>query len=437
MASLTAILFNANPLMRLDGYYILADLVEIQNLYASGRQYLRHFFLRRFCGVRTSLPAWTRSKRLAIGIYAWASLCWRLMVSVSLIIVAGTLFHGAGLVLAAISVAAWFGRPIVRLIRYLSVGDAHGRPSLLRCALMSVACGVLAAAVLRLPWPGGATAPGVVEYAPLDVVRASGDGFVREVPVRMGQWVKQGQVLAVLINDQLQRDLEDLQLAIEQSSITSRVLHRGTDMGKYQIEMEHQLALIKRKEQLEKQLSEMTPRAARSGRVVAPHLDSLVGTYVTAGTQLMVIGAEHKKEVRLSIAEERVDSFARAIDSVLHLRVRGRARVIRGAPLSKIEPQASVHVDHSALAASSGGPLAVRHVSDRPGQSGSDTQDPLQLVAPRFTGIVALPEDVSRSLRSGQLVRARLMDHDDTIGRRVHQTISQWVRSKLQRARTS
>ena len=41
MASLTTILFNANPLMRFDGYYLLTDLVDVPNLYSQGTQWVQ------------------------------------------------------------------------------------------------------------------------------------------------------------------------------------------------------------------------------------------------------------------------------------------------------------------------------------------------------------------------------------------------------------
>jgi hypothetical protein len=88
-------------------------------------------------------------------------------------------------------------------------------------------------------------------------------------------------------------------------------------------------------------------------------------------------------------------------------------------------------VQHPALGAPAGGPLAVRPVRDHEGPSQKDAEAQLELVSPRFTGIVELPEDVSLGLRAGELVRARLMDPDDTVGRRVYQTVSHWVRKKL------
>ncbi len=41
MASLSTVLFNANPLMRFDGYFILSDLIEIPNLYSEGSKSLK------------------------------------------------------------------------------------------------------------------------------------------------------------------------------------------------------------------------------------------------------------------------------------------------------------------------------------------------------------------------------------------------------------
>ena len=50
MASLTTLLFNINPLSRFDGYYVLADLCRVHNLYARGRLAARQFLRRWFVG---------------------------------------------------------------------------------------------------------------------------------------------------------------------------------------------------------------------------------------------------------------------------------------------------------------------------------------------------------------------------------------------------
>jgi putative peptide zinc metalloprotease protein len=437
MASLTTLLFNANPLMRFDGYYIFTDLIEIQNLYGSGQQYLRYFFRRYFFGMAASLPDRPGVKRLTIKAYAWASLFWRVMVCVSLAIVASTLFHGAGLVLTAMAAITWFGLPVWRLVRYLVRGDAHGRPSLVRFCLMSTATSAVIIGLLCLPWPGGATAPGIVEYAPLEIIRTTSAGFVQQVPVRPGQPVRQGQVLAVLENDELLRELEELKLSIAQSVIKSRIFHRNRELAQYQVEHENRLSLLKKKAQLEDQVAEMTMRAPRAGRVIGRDLDILVGTYVEPGTMLMAIGVEENKEIRLSISEERIETFQKSVGRYPHLRIRGRSEPVRQGRLEKIGPRASAKVEHPALGAPAGGPLAVRQVARNQAEPRDDADLETEFVSPRFTGVVQLPLDVSLSLRAGELARARLMDRNDTVGRRVFETISHWVRQKLGNARSA
>ena len=188
---------------------------------------------------------------------------------------------------------------------------------------------------------------------------------------------------------------------------------------------------MKKMAQLQSQVAEMTLRAPRAGRVIGRDLDALIGTYVEPGTTLMAIGVENDKEILLSISEERIETFNKSVGRYPHMRIRGRAEPVRNARLAKIEPRASATVEYPALGAPSGGPIPVRRVSDDQNRSDDEVELEAEFVSPRFTGVVDLPDDVSTSLRAGELARARLMDGDDTIGRRVYETISHWVRKKL------
>jgi len=42
IASVSTLLFNANPLMRFDGYYIMTDLIEVPNLQGKSRALIQH-----------------------------------------------------------------------------------------------------------------------------------------------------------------------------------------------------------------------------------------------------------------------------------------------------------------------------------------------------------------------------------------------------------
>ncbi len=54
VCSVSTLMFNANPLLRYDGYYILADIVEIPNLRQKANAILQRVVARIFLGIPPS-----------------------------------------------------------------------------------------------------------------------------------------------------------------------------------------------------------------------------------------------------------------------------------------------------------------------------------------------------------------------------------------------
>jgi putative peptide zinc metalloprotease protein len=131
-ASVVTLLFNANPLMRFDGYYILADVLELPNLAVHGQQWLIHFSKRWLFGVKSALPTWPEGRTWLVAAYGIMSAIWRMAVSVSLIAAAAVWFEGAGIMLAAGAVLAWFLYPLWCGLRYVVVGSAFEQPHRMR-----------------------------------------------------------------------------------------------------------------------------------------------------------------------------------------------------------------------------------------------------------------------------------------------------------------
>ncbi|MCA9174684.1 MAG: hypothetical protein KDB14_09365, partial [Planctomycetales bacterium] len=101
MASLSTLLFNANPLMRFDGYYILSDLLGAPNLAEEGSRAVSGGAAWLFFGKPLSSPRQLGARPWLIRIYGLLSLGWRVLVCASLLAAAAVLWHGAGLLLAA------------------------------------------------------------------------------------------------------------------------------------------------------------------------------------------------------------------------------------------------------------------------------------------------------------------------------------------------
>jgi putative peptide zinc metalloprotease protein len=432
MASVTTVLVNANPLMRFDGYYILSDWLEIPNLQPQGRAFLQYIARRWLLGVSAARPAWSSRRAVWIRGYAVAALAWRIFVCATLLVVTSVLFHGAGLLLSLAAGAIWIGLPVFRFVRYLLYGTAVEQPNRLRFALLAGSAALAVSLVLAAPWPGAERAHGVVEYAPLTVVRADSAGFYRELRIRDGQRVERGDLLAVLDNPELDNELADLELKLAQAQIKSRRLERDGRLAEYQAELEAIHALEKQREEKQAQVRGLQVRAPVSGVVVSRGLDALAGSYVRQGDPILAIGNERGKELQISVAQDEIDRFAAAVGQPLRMRFTGEGTTT--AVLARLSPKASTRCPHLALCAPSGGPLAVRSVKQA-APSGefadrTDNAERFELVEPSFEGSVALTAAQAQRYRAGRLAVVSL-GSGDSVAFHLYRITSNWVRDLL------
>jgi len=223
MSSVTTILFNANPLMRFDGYFLLSDLLAIPNLYGKGGQWFSETTKQLFFGVpkQTQFHA---NERVPVAIYGALAFVWRILIGLGLIIAASVLLQGAGLVLSGIGVVTWFALPILRQI--VSLTDSNGQVKInkIRTAV-SVAClvGFVVAGVYVFQAPATKSAPAIVQLHNESVIRSDASGFVTAIHVAEGQTVAKGDLLIELENPELANELVELTRLREEAKIQSRI----------------------------------------------------------------------------------------------------------------------------------------------------------------------------------------------------------------------
>ncbi len=426
-ASVMTVLFNANPLMRFDGYYILSDLLELPNLYIQGQQYVISLARRVLFGLESNGPAVTGWRGLVVRGYGLASTLWRYAVFFGLVLTATTILHGAGIVLSALALILWAASGVRRAVR-LARDPALTPGRWVRGTAVSGGTLVAAvAALLVLPWPGTVVAPAIVRYAPETVVRAASDGFVREIRVEGGQQVAQGDVLVVMSNLELELQAAALELAIDESQLKRRVHQQQRELAMAQAEEEVLRMLESQWTEKQEQVAKLIVRAPCDGQVIGRNLQALRGRYLERGSELLEIGQEAAKEIRVSIAQQDIDAFRARLGTPLRAYLPGCAAL--SAPLAKIEPRASTVPLDAALCAPHGGPLPVRR------RAASD-QAAYESLAPRFTAVMALGPEHSQLVRAGQ--RALVAAHPcESLGGHLYHALLAWADKRLHRHRES
>ena len=354
-AGVGTLLFNLNPLMRFDGYHVLADALEIPNLADRGRRWVAGVWRRAFLG--GSVPAdraagWRKWVVRAYGPLAGA---WRVLIGVSLIGGAAALLDGAGLIVAVPAGLMWFGKPLWRAAVAVAAGGPRGW---CRAAAVSLACAVAGWAAWGVPVGGTLRLPAVV-WAEDEEVRAPAAGFVRAVRCESGDWVSTGAVLFELENPDLARRLAALGLDEEASRVRlRRHRHRG-ELAAAQVEQRQAAALAAQRAELRTLLGGLTVRAPAAGAVIGEDLASLEDVWVRPGRTLAAVRPPGATGVlALAGADERPRVAGRVGDAV-RVRLVGEETAPRPGALDRLDPGASREVPHPAFAASAGGPLPV------------------------------------------------------------------------------
>ncbi len=211
-ASVSTVLFNANPLMRFDGYYILSDLLEVPNLMQRSMRMLTHLGQVLIYRVRESRPPTTEpSEALILVIFGLAAAVYRVFLFFAITLyLMGQLF-AIGFVLAVWTAAVWFILPLAKFVHWLAtsdrIADSRGRAILTTISLF------IAATVLFgiIPMPDRRRADGVVESASRSGVFFVSDGFVAQAHKGVGERVEKDEPIVTCENPRLLANLASVE----------------------------------------------------------------------------------------------------------------------------------------------------------------------------------------------------------------------------------
>lgn len=163
-ASVSTVLFNINPLLRFDGYYILMDWIGLPNLYQRSVRYLRYLAERHLFGLkREKSPANNRGERRWLTGYGIAGGIYRVILFATITLFVANSFFVLGLIMAAFCVVAWVIVPLGRFIVYLASSPQLQRNRTRAIAVTLGGIAVIGALLAWVPFPSSVGSFGVVQ----------------------------------------------------------------------------------------------------------------------------------------------------------------------------------------------------------------------------------------------------------------------------------
>ena len=358
IGGVSTLLFNGNPLLRFDGYYVLCDLIGLPNLAQRGSRYML-YLLQRYGFGQTTLhsPAETAGeKRWLVG-FTLASVSYRIMLTLGIALLLASRFLVVGALLGCWSVASLMIWPLLKGVGHVARSPRlAGRRS--RAILTTLVLAAVPALLLfGISMPYGTLAQGVVQVPEAAMLRASTEGVVKRVLAAPGAALHQGDPIleleepalpAALAVVKAQRD--ELQLRLDAVLLTDQV---SAELLREQVRRAEAAVALG-----QVRMGELIIRAPRDGVLVLPDASDLPGRFLRRGDLLGDVLQPGDVTIRTVVPQDRIDLVRERTASV---EVRPAYAVFHPMPatISRELPSAVHEMPSAALGLAAGGDIAI------------------------------------------------------------------------------
>ncbi len=230
ICSVSTVLFNANPLLRFDGYYILADIMEIPNLRQKASTILNRKLGHWCLGLEEpDDPFLPQRNQLFFVIYSIAAVAYRWLILVGILLFLYKVFEPYGLkvisqMLAFMSIASLVAMPLWKLGKFFYVPGKLHQVKRKNVNVTLTVLGLVAAFVVFVPLPYRVMCPLEIKPRDADPVYIDVAGTLAQIDVRPWQKVSAGDPLGRLVNTDLDMQIAELEGKIAEQQTEVQVL---------------------------------------------------------------------------------------------------------------------------------------------------------------------------------------------------------------------
>lgn len=420
VASVSTILFNINPLLKFDGYYILSDLTDSPNLQTRGMRQLGHLVEQyAFGGQHSQSPASSRADAVWLASFGIASWCFRVYITYVIIMFVADRYLGLGFLAAVLTVIGLFVIPLHKGIKFLV---SEPRIERVRPRAYAVTAGVLAAGFVLLavlPAPRYFRAPGVLfaENAEFIVVRGSGTIETFEAAPAVAE---AGLTILRLSNPELPLMRRQLEAELEQLEAVERLQMAREGLGR-EVLRERRRANSIRIEELEEQEAAMEVRVPRDGRLASLQPKEHYQRWLQRGEIIGEAVPEGSWRFFAVVSQQDVNLLFDQEMRGVTMRFRGNAGQLIEPTSVRIVPGRQEYLPTPALGWRAGGPVRVR----------DDDPDGVRAAEPFFLVMLEVEGD-GAPLHHGRVGAARFRVENEPYFHQWYRKMRQVVQKRFQ-----
>ena len=369
VTSVSTLLFNGNPLLRYDAYYMLSDILEIPNLASRSNNYFFYIFKKYVFGIKDSFhPAEGGREKFWLFTYAIAAFIYRIVIMVSITLFLTDLMFALGVFFAVGGVFKTFIKPVWQFARYLLTSPelARNRPRAL--VISGIFSSLILAGVFLYPVADRIRIEGVVEPKNIKIVYALTDGFLTELE-KSGSHCEKGKLLLKAENPVLENDYEKQTIQLKELAFRYK-LAQTQNIAESQVYLKQIKVLKENLKKGREKIAKLSLVAPGKGVWIHEDLESFKGSYLQKGTELGKFVNLEDMLVR-AVAPQEHAQILRNAESSLEIRIKGRPDLLFTGEVTKSFPVGQQNLPSAALGYAVGGELQTS-AADQDGKTSAE-----------------------------------------------------------------
>ena len=316
IAGVSTVIVNGNPLLRYDGYYILADLIEMPNLGQRGQKYLTYLSDRYLFGAKEiESPDETLPEKRWLAGYTVLAWFYKIFITISIIMFVASEFFIFGVILALWAAFGLIVMPLWKGGKHLleSATLHRYRARAIKLVISFVVFVLLFG--LFVPMPLRTQTEGVVWLPDQALLRAGVNGTVQAWLVEPGSQVQKGTALLIM---------EDPQLIMELAVARAKVAEAQARYNAQQFinpvqgdvllrQLEHEKISLER---INERFQKLIVYSESEGILTVPKSQDMTGQYFKKGELLGYLMDSKQLIARVAITQENIDLVRNRFKSV-------------------------------------------------------------------------------------------------------------------------
>ena len=229
VCSVSTLLFNANPLLRYDGYYILADVLEIPNLRQKSTSMLNRVCGSLFLGIEAAEDPFAPSRRKWLFVtYSMLAVAYRWLITFSIFWFVYRVLEPYGLkvlgqMLAMMAIYGLVGMPLVKLYKYFSIPGRTSMVKPVRLVSTLVAASVVLGMIMLIPIPRYVYGCFYIQPQDVETVYVEEPGSLAAIYIQPNQFVEKGTPLVQLESPDLSQQLVGLESEVRNAQVELQI----------------------------------------------------------------------------------------------------------------------------------------------------------------------------------------------------------------------